>query len=139
MSDLSCNESAESPDSSIYGGPASPTLINTPLKDIPPIQPTPFTPHLRHPPPFAPVPTGPATTTNHLLTLRQMSPRSVQSAIATHDLPADTYRSIINGLVVTSEAHTHCFQQDLTAQEAEYKKKLDDCNETIEFMEARLI
>ena len=68
-----------------------------------------------------------------------MSPQSVHSTIASHDLPPDTYRSIINGLVVTSEARTHRFQQDLAAQEADYKKKLDDHNETIEFMEARLI
>src|SRR6266446_1616745 len=79
---------------------------------------------------------GPASATNHLLALGQMSPRSVQSAIASHDLPTDTYRSIINGLVVTSEACTHRFQQDLAAQEADHKKKLDDHEETIEFMEA---
>ncbi len=68
-----------------------------------------------------------------------MSPRSVCSAIASHDLPADTYRSIINGLVVTSEARTHRFQQDLATQEADHKKKLDDREETIEFLEARLV
>ncbi len=68
-----------------------------------------------------------------------MSPRSVRSTIASHDLPADTYRSIINGLVVTSEARTHCFQQDLATQEADHKKKLDDHEETIEFLEACLI
>ena len=68
-----------------------------------------------------------------------MSPQSVCSAIATHDLPADTYRSIINGLVITSEAHTHRYQQDLAAQEADHKKKLDDHEETIEFLEARLV
>ncbi len=68
-----------------------------------------------------------------------MSPRSVRSAIASHDLPADTYRSIINGLVITSEACTHCFQQDLAAQEADHKRKLDDCEETIEFLKACLI
>ncbi len=59
--------------------------------------------------------------------------------IASHDLPADTYRSIINGLVVTSEARTHHFQQDLAAQEVDHKKKLDDCEETIEFLEACLV
>jgi len=68
-----------------------------------------------------------------------MSPRSVRSAIASHDLPADTYQAIINGLVVTSEAQTHCFNQDLAAQEVDHKKKLDDRDETIEFMEAHLI
>jgi len=68
-----------------------------------------------------------------------MSPRSVRSAIASHDLPADTYRSIINGLVITSEARTHCFHQDLAAQEADHKKKLDDREETIEFLEAHLV
>ncbi len=68
-----------------------------------------------------------------------MSPWSVWSAIASHDLPANTYRAIINGLVVTSEARTHRFTQDLTAQEADHKKKLDDCDEMIEFMEAHLI
>ena len=34
---------------------------------------------------------------------------------------------------------THRFNQDLAAQEAELKKKLDDCNKTIEFMEAHLV
>ncbi len=68
-----------------------------------------------------------------------MSPRLVRSTIAIHALDADTYHAIINGLVVTSEARTHCFQQDLATQEADHKKKLDDCNETIEFMEAHLI
>ncbi len=68
-----------------------------------------------------------------------MSPRLVCSAIASHDLPADTYRSIINGLVVTSEARTHRFQQDLAAQEADHKKKLDDREEMIEFLKARLV
>ncbi len=68
-----------------------------------------------------------------------MSPRSVRAAIASHDLPADTYRSIINGLVVTSEARTHRYSQDLAAQEADHKKKLDDREETIEFLEARLV
>jgi len=68
-----------------------------------------------------------------------MSPHSIHSAIASHNLPADTYWSIINGLVVTSEARTHRFQQDLATQEANYKKKLDDHEETIEFLEACLI
>ncbi len=67
-----------------------------------------------------------------------MSPWSVRSAIASHDLPADTYRSIINGLVVTSKARTHRFHQDLATQEADHKKKLNDREETIEFLEARL-
>src|SRR6266478_1926806 len=144
MLDLSRNDSTESPGSSIYGGPASPTLVDTPLEEFPPSQPTPFhsrpgVPRLLTPAPHAPVPAGPATATNHLLALGQMSPRSVRSAIASHDLPADTYRSIINGLVVTSEACTHRFQQDLATQEADHKKKLDDCEETIEFLEARLV
>jgi len=68
-----------------------------------------------------------------------MSPRSVRTAIASHDLPADTYRSIINRLVVTSEARTHRYNQDLAVQEADHKKKLDDREETIEFLEARLV
>ncbi len=68
-----------------------------------------------------------------------MSPRSVRSAIASHDLPVDTYRSIINGLVITSESHTHRDHQDLATQEADHKKKLDDHEETIEFLEACLI
>src|SRR6266436_4792975 len=136
MSDLSRNDSAESPGSSIYGGPASPTLVDMPLKEFPPPQPGAFVPHpgvprLLTPTPHAPVPAGPATATNHLLALGQMSPRSVRSAIASHDLPADTYRSIINELVVTSEAHTHRFQLDLAVQEADHKKKLDDREETI--------
>src|SRR6266436_4695751 len=135
MSDLSCNDSAESPGSSIYGGPASPTLIDTPLEEFPLPQPGayvshPGVPRLLTPAPHAPipaVPAAPATATNHLLALGQMSPRSVRSAIASHDLPADTYCSIINGLVVTSEARTHRYNQDLAAQEADHKKKLDDC------------
>src|SRR6266436_5164235 len=144
MSDISCNDSTESPGSSLYGGPASPTLVDMPLEEFPPSQPATFLsrpgiPRLLTPAPHAPIPAGPATATNHLLALRQMSPQSVHSAIASHDLPADTYRSIINGLVVTSEARTHCFQQDLAAQEADHKKKLDDREETIEFLEARLV
>src|SRR6266446_10130860 len=144
MSDISHNDSAESPGSSIYGGPTSPTLVNTPLEEFPPAQPGTFPSHPRiprllTPAPHAPVPAGPATTTNHLLALGQMSPQSVRSTITSHDLPADTYRSIINRLVITSEAHTHHFQQDLAAQEADHKKKLDDREETIEFLEAHLI
>src|SRR6266403_2568064 len=143
MSHISCPESATS-DSSSYDGPASPTLVDTPLEEFPPPQPGAFLsrpgiPRLLTPAPHAPVPAGPATAKNHLLALGQMSPRSVRSAIASHDLPPDTYRSIINRLVVTSEAHTHCFQQDLAAQEADYKKKLDDHDKTIEFMEAHLV
>src|SRR6266404_1762859 len=133
MSDLSRNDSAESPGSSIYGGPTSPTLVDMPLEEFPPLQPgayvpCPGVPRLLTPAPHAPVPTGPATATNHLLALGQMSPQSVQSAIASHDLPADTYRSIINGLVITSEAHTHRFNQELLTQEVDHKKKLDDCH-----------
>src|SRR6266478_5778258 len=144
MSDLSRNDSAESPGSSSYRGPASPTLVDTPLEEFPLLQPGTFLsrpgiPRLLTPTPHAPLPAGPATATNHLLALGQMSPRSVQSAIANHDLPADTYRSIINGLVVTSEARTHHFQQDLAIQEANHKKKLDDHEETIEFLEAHLV
>src|SRR6266478_257161 len=106
MSHLSRHDSAES-DSSSYNGPASPTLVNTPLEEFPPPQPGAFpshpgVPRLLTPAPHAPIPTGPATAANHLLALGQMSPRSVRSAIASHDLPADTYRSIINGLVITS-------------------------------------
>src|SRR6266436_6037780 len=144
MSDLSRNDSTESPGSSIYGGPASPTLVDTPVEEFPPPQPGAYAPHpgvprLLTPAPHAPVPAGPATATNHLLALGQMSPRLVQSAITSHDIPANTYRSIINGLVVTSEARTHRFQQDMAAQEADHKKKLDDHKETIEFLKARLI
>src|SRR6266478_2107167 len=142
MSDISRNDSTESPDSSSYGGPTSPTLVNMPLEEFPPPQPGAFVPcpgvpRLLTPAPYASVPTGPAT--NHLLALGQMSPRSVRSAITSHDLPADTYRSIINRLVVTSEARTHRFQQDIAAQEVDHKKKLDDREETIEFLEARLV
>src|SRR6266403_3054268 len=68
-----------------------------------------------------------------------MSPQSGHAALASHHLPADTYRSIINGLIVTSEARTHRFTQDLATQEAGYKKKLDDHDKTIEFMEACLV
>src|SRR6266481_8814403 len=128
MSHISRDDSAES-DSSSYGGPASPTLIDSPLEEFPPAQPAAFlsnpgVPRLLTPAPHAPVPAGPATEENHLLALRQMSPRSVRAAIASHDLPADTYQAIINGLVVTSEAQTHCFNQDLAAQEVDHKKKL---------------
>src|SRR6266446_4548327 len=144
MSDLSRNDSAESPGSSSYGGPASPTLVDTPLEEFPPPQPATFhsrprVPRLLTPAPHASVPAGPATAENHLLALGQMSPWSVRAAIASHDLPADTYRSIINGLIVTSEARTHRYNQEVTAQEAEHKKKLDDREETIEFLEARLV
>src|SRR6266403_4659316 len=101
-------ESAAS-DSSSYDGPASPTLVDSPLEEFPPPQPgaflsNPRVPRLFTPAPHAPVPAGPATAENHLLALGQMSPRSVRTAITSHNLPADTYRSIINGLVVTSEA-----------------------------------
>src|SRR6266446_6645255 len=143
MSHISRDDSAES-DSSSYGGPASPTLVDSPLEEFPPAQPAMFLPNpgvprLLTPAPHAPIPAGPATATNHLLALGQMSPRSVRSAIASHDLPADTYRSIINRLVITSEARTHRHGQDLAAQEAEHKKKLDDREETIEFLKARLV
>src|SRR6266403_230146 len=143
MSHLSCHDSAES-DSSSYGGPASPTLVDTPLEEFPPSQPGAFlshpgVPRLLTPAPHAPVRAGPATAENHLLALGQMSPRSVRAAIASHDLPADTYSSIINGLIVTSEARTHRYSQDLAAQEVDHKKKLDDHEETIEFLEACLV
>src|SRR6266446_5190266 len=144
MLHLSRHDSAESFDSSSYGGPASPTLVDMPLEEFPPPQPGAFLsrpgiPRLLTPAPHAPIPAGPATAENHLLTLGQMSPRSVRAAIASHDLPTDTYCSIINGLVVTSEARTHRYSQDLANQEAEHKKKLDDHEETIEFLEAHLV
>src|SRR6266478_6187914 len=143
MSHISRNDSTES-DSSSYGGPASPTLIDSPLEEFPPTHPAAFlsnpgVPRLRTPAPHAPVPAGPATAENHLLALGQMSPQSVRAAITSHDLPANTYRSIINGLIVTSKARTHRYNQDLAAQEADHKKKLDDHEETIEFLEARLV
>src|SRR6266446_6256056 len=143
MSHITRNESPES-DSSSYGGPASPTLVDEILEEFPPPQPAAFAslpgvPRRLTPAPHAPIPAGPATAENHLLALGQMSPRSVRAAIASHDLPADTYRSIINGLVITSEARTHRHSQDLAAQEADSKKKLDDHEETIEFLEARLV
>ncbi len=143
MSNISRLESIAS-DSDSYDGPASPTLVDEVLEEFPPSQPDTFlsipgVPRRVTPAPHAPVPAGPATAENHLLALGQMSPRSVRAAIASHDLPADTYRSIINGLVVTSEARTHRFNQDLATQEADNKKKLDDREETIEFLEARLI
>src|SRR6266403_1152708 len=116
MSHNSRPESSAS-DSSSYDVPASPTLVDSPLEEFPPPQPgaflsNPGVPRLFTPAPHAPVPAGPATAENHLLALGQMSPRSVRSAIASHDLPADTYRSIINGLVITSEARTHRHSQD---------------------------
>src|SRR6266403_516480 len=66
MSDLSCNDSTESPSSSIYGGPTSPTLVNMPLEEFPPSQPGAFPSHPRiprllTPAPHAPVPAGPST------------------------------------------------------------------------------
>src|SRR6266436_1812727 len=145
MSDYSCNDSTESPASSTYRGPASPTLVDMPLEEFPPPQPAVFSPHPRlprlvTPTPHAPVPArGNPTVTNHLLTLGWMSPRSVCSAIATHALKPNTYQSIINGLIVTSEACTHHFQQELATKEEGHKKKLDDLNETVEFLEACLI
>src|SRR6266403_979586 len=144
MLDISCNDSAESPSSSLYGGPASPTLVDTPLEEFPPLQPAIFSPHPRlpqlvTPTPHAPVPAGPSTVTNYLLALGQMSPHLVRSTIASHNLEPDAYRAIINGLIVTSEACTHRFQQDLAIQEADHKKKLDDREETIEFLEAHLV
>src|SRR6266478_2567331 len=145
MSDYSRNNSAESPGSLIYRGPASPTLVNTPLEEFPPPQPAtpaqhPGVPRLLTPAPHAPVPTreGPITT-NHLLALGRMSLWSIHSAIATHTLDTNAYWSIINGLTVTSEAHSHHFQQELASQEEGHKKKLDDLNETVEFLEAHLI
>jgi len=116
-----------------------------PLEEFPPPQPAILSPHpgvprLLTPAPHAPVPIGgDPTVTNHLLALGRMSPQSVRSTIATHTLDTDTYQSIINRLVVTSEAHTHCFQQELATQEEGHKKKLDDLSETIEFLEACLI
>src|SRR6266446_3993210 len=143
MPDIPRPQSASS-DSSSYDGPASPTLVDEVLEEFPPSQPGAFlslpgVPRRLTPAPHAPLPAGPATAENHLLALGQMSPRSVRAAIASHDLPADTYRSIINGLVVTSEARTHQHGQELAAQEADSKKKLDDHEETIEFLEARLV
>src|SRR6266403_95542 len=116
MSHISRPESVAS-DSSSYDGPASPTLVDTPLEEFPPSQPGAFlsrpgVPRLLTPAPHAPVPAGPATAENHLLALGQMSPQSVRAAIASHDLPA---------------------------QEVDHKKKLDDREETIEFLEARLV
>src|SRR6266478_2555998 len=143
MSHISRHESTES-DSSSYDGPTSPTLVDTPLEEFPPAQPGAFlsrpgVPRLLTPAPHAPVPAGPVTAENHLLALGQMSPRPVRAAIASHELPAETYRPIINELVVTSKARTYRYNQDLAAQEADHKKKLDDCEETIEFLEAHLI
>src|SRR6266478_2303559 len=117
MSHLSRHDSTDS-DSSSYDGPASPTLVDSIVEEFPPPQPAAFAsrpgvPRLLTPAPHAPVPAGPTTAVNHLLALRQMSPRSVRATIASHDLPADTYRSIINGLVVTSEARTHRYNHDL--------------------------
>src|SRR6266446_8891731 len=114
MLDISCNDFAESLGSSFYRGPASPTLINMPLEEFPLAQPAPSHSHPGIPRPLtstphAPIPAGPATAANHLLALGQMSPHSVRTAIASHNLPADTYCSIINGLVVTSEACAHHF------------------------------
>src|SRR6266403_630321 len=143
MSNITRPESTSS-DSSSYDGPASPTLVDEVLENFPPTQPDAFlsrpgVPRLLTPAPHTPVPAGPATAENPLLALGQMSPRSVRAAIASHALPAATYRSIINRLVVTSEARTHRYNQDLAAKEAEHKKKLDDHEETIEFLEACLV
>src|SRR6266436_4612944 len=139
MSD--CSGDAESS----YGGPASPTLVNTPLEELPPAQPTIFTPTPGIPrrltsAPNAPVPTREnSTSINNLITLGRLSPQSVHSAIATHTLDTATYWSIINGLVITSEAHTHNFEQQCVGEEEKHKKKVDDLKETIELLEAHLI
>src|SRR6266403_3923162 len=139
MSD--CSGDAESS----YGGPASPTLIDTPLEELPPAQPTIFTPTPGIPrrltsAPNAPVPTreNPASV-NNLIALGSLSPQSDHSAIATHTLDTATYQSIINGLIITSEAHTHNFEQQRVGEEEKHKKKMDDLEETIEFLEARLV
>src|SRR6266436_4811851 len=68
--------------------------------------------------------------------LSQPSPQSIHSAIALHSLDPSTYHSIINGLVITSEAHLHQFNQQFATQEEAHKKKLDDLDETIEFLKA---
>src|SRR6266446_10577561 len=144
MSDYSVNASAESPATSDRGSP-SPTLVDMPLEEFPPAQPTifaptPGVPRLLTPAPNAPVPTREnSTTVNHLLALGQLSPQSVHSAISSHNLEPSTYRSIINGLVVTSEACSHTFEQQFATQEAGHKKSIDDLKENIEFLEARLI
>src|SRR6266403_1144783 len=102
---------------SSYGGPASPTLVDMPLEEFPPAQPTIFTPtpgipRQLTPAPITPVPIGEnSTSINNLITLGRLSPQSVHSAITTHTLDTATYRSIINGLIITSEAHTHNFKQ----------------------------
>src|SRR6266478_949555 len=102
MSHISRHESAES-DSSSYDGPASPTLVDTPLEEFPPSQPGAFlsrpgVPRLLTPAPHAPVPAGPATAENHLLALGQMSPQSVRTAIASHDLPPTPTAQLSMGL-----------------------------------------
>jgi len=56
-----------------------------------------------------------------------------------HNLDSTAYHAIINGLVITLEAHSHQYNQTLAAQEETHKKKLDDLGETIEFLEARLV
>src|SRR6266446_6773773 len=104
MSNLYRPESDAS-DSSSYDGPASPNIVDEVLEELTPPQPGAFlslpgVPIRLTPAPHAPVSAGPSTAENHLLALGQMSPRSVRATIASHDLPADTYRSIINGLVV---------------------------------------
>src|SRR6266403_2496136 len=145
MSDFSHNVSVESPGSSIYRGPASPTLIDMPLEEFPPpppaiLSPHPRLPRLLTPAPHAPVPIGPSPTiTNHLLTLGRMSPQSVRSTIATHTLKPNAYQSIINGLIITSEVHSHRHHQELVAKEEDHKKKLDGLNKTVEFLEAHLV
>src|SRR6266478_7138290 len=86
------------------------------------------------------VPVGESTTPiNQLLLLGQLSPQSVQSAITLHNLDPTAYCTIINRLVITSEAHSHQYKQTLTSQEEAHKKKLDDLGETIEFLEACLV
>src|SRR6266403_1149682 len=61
MSDYSHNASNESPASSTYRGPTSPTLVNTPLEEFPPPQPAILSPHPRVPRLLTPAPHAPVS------------------------------------------------------------------------------
>ncbi len=144
MLDYSVNASAKSPATSNRGS-ASPTLIDSPLEEFPPAQPTIFTPTPGIPRQLTPAPHASvfinenSATVNQLIALGRLSPQSIHSTITSHNLDPSTYCSIINGLVVTLEAHSHHFDQQFATQEEAHKKKLDDLDKTVKFLKACLV
>src|SRR6266403_2685039 len=144
MLDYSVNASAKSPATSNRRS-ASPTLIESPLEEFPPAQPTIFTPTPGIPRQLTPAPHASvfinenSATVNQLIALGRLSPQSIHSTITSHNLDPSTYCSIINGLVVTLEAHSHHFDQQFATQEEAHKKKLDDLDKTVKFLKACLV